>query len=71
MNIKKYLEKLGDSEFAIQTSVFIGGLYPCGLERIHAYRTAIELAEVWKSNSIIVSDRLKHLFLTIIGGRYD
>ena len=37
--------KLRDESFAIKMAVMVGGQFPCGPERISAYKTALHLAE--------------------------
>ena len=53
--IEIYLEKLKDHESAIQTTVYIASTYPCGIDRIRAYRTALAFAENWKDNFVLVN----------------
>ena len=54
VDISAYLDKLTDYEFAIQTTVYMASLYPCGIDRILAYRTALDFAENWKENLPLV-----------------
>ena len=56
---KPMLSKLKDNEVAVQTTVYIAGHFPCGSERVAAYRLALLFAEKWQQSCISTSNSEK------------
>ncbi|KAL2913082.1 hypothetical protein HK105_207427 [Polyrhizophydium stewartii] len=50
-DFRSLLSKIKDNEKAVSTSVLVGGVFPCGVDRIALYRLALQLAERWLSSS--------------------
>ena len=46
-DIKPLLMKIKKFEVSVQTSVYVAGIFPCGVDRIMAYRFAVHCTEKW------------------------
>jgi hypothetical protein len=68
-DFKKWINKLQTFELAVQTSVFVAGRFPCGEDRIAAYKVAYLLAEKWSlQKSMVYIDNLGQT--TYLQGEY-
>ncbi|KXS20915.1 hypothetical protein M427DRAFT_348724 [Gonapodya prolifera JEL478] len=49
-DVRSYFHKVQDYEESIRKSVFVGGLFPCGPDRIQAYKCGSLLVDKWQHN---------------------